>query len=42
MFKELDKEKVSVVNEKLYNYWDEHDILNKSNQGKDKNFAVNL
>ena len=39
MFKELDKEKVSVVNEKLYNYWDEHDILNKSNQGKDKNFV---
>ena len=21
MFKELDKEKVSVVNEKIYNYW---------------------
>ena len=39
MFKELDKEKVSVVNEKIYNYWDEHDILNKSNQGKDKNFV---
>ena len=39
MFKELDKEKVSVVNEKIYNYWDKHDILNKSNQGKEKDFV---